>query len=198
MQIIHVDAELIALLKAKDEKTIESLVRENTKYLLYMTRKYGIGKDLEGEAIQNTWETFISKVDNFEGRSKVRTYLTGILFNKIRELRRSEGKHKAEGYSKTDVYDGVWENKFDSSGSWIVKPDSPEDFSLKAETMDIINNCLDALPENQKMVFSLKEVDGVSNSEISKMLNQSISNIGVLLFRAKNKLRDCISVARSL
>ncbi len=192
----YITPELKKRLIERETKTIESLVREHSKYMIFMARKFGIKRDLEHDVIQNTWITFIEKVENFEGRSKVRTFLTGILFNKCREIKRSENKHISESYSTSeDVYDILWNNKFDSTGHWISVPEAPETFSLKAEMATIIGSCIDSLPEHQRIVFSLKELQGISNAEISQMLKQSISNVGVLLFRAKNKLRDCISIA---
>jgi RNA polymerase sigma-70 factor (ECF subfamily) len=180
----------------RDPNTLEELVKEHSKYLLFMARKLGVSHDKQSDVIQNTWMTFIEKIENFQGRSKVRTYLTGVMFNKVREMRRSDGKHAHETFAPgEETYETMWENRFDHTGHWVTPPIGPEDFSMKAETASIIEKCLENLPEVQKAMFSLKEIEGVSNKEISGMLEQSISNVGVLLFRAKNKLRDCISLA---
>ena len=47
-------------------------------------------------------------------------------------------------------------------------------------------------PIQQKMAFHLKEVQGNTSEEICNIIDVTITNLGVLLYRAKNKLRDCV------
>ncbi len=197
MKNTYITQELREKLQGKDPEVIESLVKEHSGYLLFMVRKWGIQGVHEFDVIQNTWVSFMESVQKYEGRSKLRTYLTGILINKCREYNRYQQKHEWDSFEPiAEVYDDIWSNKFDNTGHWIQRPEGPESFSLKAEVATIIQECIESLPETQQIVFNMKEVEGISNSEISEILKQSISNIGVLLFRAKNKLRDCISLAR--
>ncbi len=58
--------------------------------------------------------------------------------------------------------------------------------------MDIVKKCMELLPTQQKLAFHLKEVQGNTSEEICKIIDVTSTNLGVLLYRSKNKLRDCI------
>ena len=134
MDNTYITQELKLKLSQRDPEVIEELVREHSKYLLFMTRKWGIKNGHESDVIQNTWLSFLESVKKYEGRSKVRTYLTGILINKCREYNRMTQKHSSDSFSPAeDVYDTIWSNKFDETGHWVKSPEEPESFSMKVE-----------------------------------------------------------------
>ena len=64
---------------------------------------------------------------------------------------------------------------------------------ISALNVKDILKLLDALPETQKMIFNLFEIEGFSHDEISKLLNIPESSSRVYLTRAKNKLRALYS-----
>jgi RNA polymerase sigma-70 factor, ECF subfamily len=51
---------------------------------------------------------------------------------------------------------------------------------------------MDGLPVNQREVFVLREVEGLETSEICKILAVSVTNFGVLMHRARARLRECL------
>lgn len=65
---------------------------------------------------------------------------------------------------------------------------TPENYQI----LNLISKCLDRLPLNQKMAFTLKEVEDETTESICQLLDLTVSNLGVLLFRARNQLRECI------
>ena len=75
---------------------------------------------------------------------------------------------------------------------WIKPPIDPEDFLLGSETLELIEKCLDGLPLNQRMAFCMKEVEEHESPEICKILGVTVTNLGVLLYRARNRLRECV------
>ena len=192
-EFLIMDEFIIDRIKAHDEYLLQELVHEHTKYLFFVIKKYKLDESKEKEVLQETWKTFIEKIDLFKGKSKIRTFITGIMINKVRELRRTEKRHKSPDDVMTeDVYDELWENRFDGNGHWVNVPVDPETSAIRSETGEIIGNCMENLTEEQRMVFHLKELEGHSNKKICEIMKISTNNVGVLLFRSKNKLRDCI------
>ena len=55
-----------------------------------------------------------------------------------------------------------------------------------------IDGCLDRVPTNQRMAFVLREIEGMDTEEICKILEVTRTNLGVLLFRVRNRLRECL------
>lgn len=91
-----------------------------------------------------------------------------------------------------DDIDEVFESRFDENRSWSRPPRGPEDELFAKEAHREIGHCLEALPDRQRMAFVLREVEGVTTEEICKILGVSASNTGVMLFRARNRLRECL------
>ncbi|MFW6088878.1 MAG: sigma-70 family RNA polymerase sigma factor [Gemmatimonadota bacterium] len=138
------------------------------------------------DVAQATFATFLETVDRFEGRSSVRTWLFGILHRKIHEARRIDQRHDS------DDIDEVFESRFDSDGSWQRPPSTPE-MDLEADaTLLAISDCLDGAPEQQQAVFKLRDVQGMTTAEICNILAVSRTNLGVLLHRVRNRLRECL------
>jgi RNA polymerase sigma-70 factor (ECF subfamily) len=175
--------EFIQKLKSKDHESISYLVNEYHDILFKAALKQGLGMDQAEEVVQGTWTTFFEKVQNFQGRSHIRTYIFGILYNKIKELWRSNKKYTH------DYEDSAIEKFFQEDGNYLTNPVDPSDWSESNEFMDILHEELGKLPYNQKMAFTLKEVEGESSENICKILDISVTNLGVLIYRAKNVIR---------
>lgn len=184
-------AILIEKLKVKDPEIVNQFVRYYTKNLVVNTRKLGFSKEETEDIVQLTWITFFDVLNNFENRSSLKTFLFGILFNKIHEYKRKNFRHK--NHEVLDqLFSNEYNSKFDDSLHWNYAPMAPEVFKLKAEVLSIIEKCSEILPLKQKMAFLLKEVQEEESVVICNQLKISNSNLGVLLFRARNQLRLCV------
>lgn len=175
--------EFIQKLKSKDEEAITYLVGEYHEALFKTAIKHGLATDQAEEVVQGTWITFFERVQTFEGRSHIRTYVFGILYNKLKELWRSNKKYTHD-YSDEHI-----EKIFAEDGTRYINSMDPGIWAQSNEFVTILSEELESLPYNQKMAFQLKEVDGESSEDICKILDISITNLGVLIYRAKHNLR---------
>ena len=136
---------------------------------------------------QDTFTTFIERAPRFEGRSHVRTWLFGILYRKIWEIRRQLDRDR-----RMDTIDEVVESRFNAAGSWSQPPRSADSAFDNREVREQIEGCLDASPTRHRMAFVLREVEGLSTPEICKILDVTGTNLGVMLYRVRNRLRECL------
>lgn len=180
--------EFLTLLNGRDSSAIEALVRSYTEALYRAALGLGFDAHSSEELVQNVWGTFFDVVTSFKGRSHVRTFIFGILYNKAKELRRDQGRYEL----KDDAIEEVLNSRFAADGHWQKPPIDPENFMVASQTMDLIQKCIDALPLNQRMAFCLKEIDDHGSQDICNILEVTVTNLGVLLFRARNALRECI------
>jgi RNA polymerase sigma-70 factor (ECF subfamily) len=178
--------EFIERLKSLDDTAFELIIDEYQMALFKAAVKLKLDFDQAEEVVQETWSTFFQKIHKFEGRSHVRTYLFGILYNKIKETWRSNKKYTHE-YS-----DEIIEKLFSESGHYIMAPKDPSSWIENKDLFELIQKHLNQLPENQRMAFYLKEIQGEKGEVICKILGVSVTNLGVLIYRAKNKLRIAI------
>lgn len=181
--------EFIDKLRSRDAAAHETVIRLHTGHLFKACLGLGFQDNDAEDITQSVWITFFDVIHQFEGRSSIRTFLFGILYNKASEHRKQNKRADA-----TENIEEVLDSHFDERGHWILShsPVSPEKFVESSQTMALISKCLELLPMNQKMAFMLKEIEEEITEEVCNILSVSVTNLGVLLFRARNQLRECI------
>ncbi len=181
------EPELLERLKKRDDGAWESVVDTYLPQLLRAGRGMGFSDDESRDLAQSVFVALMEGINRFEGRSQLRTFLFGIFYNKVSERLRE--KQRAE---KSDPIDDVMESRFDRSGNWRQPPLDIEAQILGRETRQMVYDCLETLPAAQRIAFHLREVEEITTAEICKKMAVSATNLGVLLFRARNRLRECI------
>lgn len=182
-----INPEQMRLLKARDPVFLKQIFTEVNPYLFKVLGANKIFSESAEELIQETWRIFFEGLEQFEGRSQIKTYVTGILINKLREHRRFYKKMNSE-----EDNEKIFQKSFTDDGWWINDPADPQKLMQSSQTLKFIEECLESLLESQKDAFVLKEIDQENTSEICNILNVTVTHLGVLLFRAKEKLRLCL------
>lgn len=152
------------------------------------------------DAVQEALTAAIARLDQFENRSELKTWICAILKNKIidliRERTRSGTNAQAEA---TDAERDSYEEGalFDDHGRWQeeCRPShwgDPEESFSRRQFWDVLEACLYRLPESRARVFMMREVLGFTTEEICVELAISPENCGVLLHRARMALRLCL------
>lgn len=181
------ESEMLTRLRRRDPETLAATVQEHGRPLYRAARGMGFEIHDSEDLVQEVFTTFFETLDRFEGRSKVRTWLFGILHNKVLERQRDLAREQ-----QNDPIDEVFESRFDTHGRWIRPPEDLDRFIESKEIDAAIRKCLDGLPATQREVFVLREVEGMETSELCKILGISVTHMSVLMHRARNRLRDCI------
>jgi RNA polymerase sigma-70 factor (ECF subfamily) len=179
--------EFVLQIKNRESEVVERLVRSYTEALYRGALGLGFDSTAAEELVQNVWVTFFDVAPTFQGRSHVRTFIFGILYNKASEARRDQKR-----IDDRDPIEDVMNSRFADDGHWVKPPLTPEQFMESAETIGLIQRCINELPLSQRMAFCLKEIDDHGSQDICKILDVTVTNLGVLLYRAKNRLRECI------
>ncbi len=174
-------------LRARKPEALEAVVRDNAGPLLRGAMALGLPPGEAEDLAQDAFAAFLSGLDRFEGRSSVRTYLFGILYRKALERGRLKAREAA-----TDPVDAVFEGRFDARGHWTRPPRGPDEEAQSAETERLLAACLAELPGTQRAAFQLMEVEGLTRAEACNVLAVADTNLRVLLFRARHRLRECL------
>ncbi len=182
-----VDPAFVRRLRARDARAIESVVHAYLPQILRAARGAGLDTPQAQDLTQAVFLVFVQGIDRFEGRSHVRTWLFGILYRKLAETRRGLQRD-----AEQDDIDTVMEARFTADGTWARPPAAPDRRLLDEEIREHLAACLDEVPERQRLVFLLREVEGLETEEICKITEVSRTNLGVLLFRVRNRLRECL------
>ncbi len=179
--------DFLARLRAGDESALQELVRTYLPQLLRTARGAGLSRQDAEDAAQNTFVVCYQKVAEFEGRSHIRTWLFGILYRKIAEQRRS-----AQRGDRPEDIDDVMESRFRPNGFWANPPRGSDTGLYMEEVRRHLADCLDGITPDQRTAFVMREVDGLDNNEICEVLGLTRTNLGVVLYRGRNKLRECL------
>jgi RNA polymerase sigma-70 factor (ECF subfamily) len=150
------------------------------------------------EAVQETLVAALQSRERFKGGSSVRTWLIGILKHKVLDQFRREAKEApldeeamdsaadgAEMVEQSFLDDGHW--SFDL-GDW----EHPEKALASSQFWDILQRCIDALPQRQARLFMLRELFEEKTEKICKELSLTPTNLWTMLYRTRMGLRKCL------
>lgn len=174
-------------IRSRDPETLQQIVRDNLPYLLRTARGAGLSPDLAEDTVQEVFVTFLARAEEFDGRARVRTWLYGILLKKM--SRAFEGVRRTQ---ETEEIDAVVESRFTDDGRWARPPRGPDAGTDRERVRAWLDECLEGLPDRRRLAFVLREVEELTTEEVCKVLEVSPNNLGVLLFRARNGLRECL------
>lgn len=206
------DAELVALLRARDEAAFALILDEWSSGMLRLARSFVATEDSAAEAVQETWLAVIQHIDRFEGRSALRTWVYRILVNTAKRRRVHERRTIPMSSVNQDFHLGdatgpsVDPDRFQGAGEsypghwrqfpapWTVIPRSPEQHALGDELRARFEEALASLPDRQRMVIVLRDVHGIPACDVCVILRLSASNQRVLLHRARASVRARLEV----
>jgi RNA polymerase sigma-70 factor (ECF subfamily) len=185
--LVRESPERTARIQARDHALIQELITQLLPQLLRAARASGLDPDRAEDVAQATFLTFIEKAPTFDGRAQPRTWLFGILYNKISEARREVRRSQ-----QLEEIDEVVEQRFRPDGRW-GRPPKPVDANLIAEEIRRhLEECIEELPTRYRIAFVLREVEQLATAEICNILETKPNNLGVLLYRSRNRLRECL------
>jgi len=152
------------------------------------------------DAVQETFLAALKTGKSFAGQSSERTWLIGILKNKIYDYFRKAGRETS--FTDLEFYADQENEPFVDGGlrggSWIHNQGPSEWQSGPGANLDTeefwkaFRFCSEKLPKKISAVFTLREIDGVESREICSLLDISESNLWVMLHRARMALRRCL------
>ncbi len=164
------------------------------RFALARVRHHEVARDL----VQETFLAALRAQDRFAGRAAERTWLTGILKNKVVDYyRRGKREPLLDDLAPPGGEDG---DTFRENGHWNYPgAATPREWEqARVDAMDRpefwrrFRACADQLPEQTRRVFVLREVDGLSGEEICRELGLSSANFWTIMHRARAALRRCL------
>jgi RNA polymerase sigma-70 factor (ECF subfamily) len=189
---METDAELLARLRNGDEAAFVSLVSRYNPSLLRVARTYVPSPALAEDAVQETWIGVLRGLDNFEGRSSVKTWIFRVLINRARTV----GTREPRFLPLPGDEPAVDRRRFDAGGAWAKPLDSWEseadDRMVAASWTQALSAALDGLPPRQREVVLLRDVEGLSGMEVCDLLGLTEINQRVLLHRGRSSLRSAL------
>lgn len=196
------EVELVAALKDGDESAFAALVDLHTPAMLRVARGYVPNLEIAEEVVQETWIALLKGIGAFEGRSSLRTWLFTILINiaKRRGMReRRDADVAVLAFTGGTVDPARFRDAGDPyPGHWLPDevpspfPDTPEGSVLGDELIAAARRALDALPDRQRVVVTMRDMLGLDSAEVCDLLDISVANQRVLLHRGRAAVRQVL------
>ncbi len=196
------DEHLVQALRERDEAAFTAIVDRYHGQLIRLAMVYVSSRGVAEEVAQETWIGALQGIDRFEGRSTFRTWLFRILTN--------QAKRRGEREARSVPFSALAPAQIDENGPavdpvrflpeghayaghWTAYPrdwqQTPEQQLLSEETRDLVRQAIETLPPNQRVVITMRDVEGWPSEEVCNVLAISETNQRVLLHRARSKVR---------
>lgn len=165
------------------------------RFALARVRDHHVARDL----VQETMLAALKAKEHYRGGAAERTWLTGILKNKVVDYYRRGRRETLAG----DLLDGTGDTPlaFNERGHWQSGPSTPREWSEEQvahmdrdEFWKRFQACADQLPEQTRRVFVLREVDGLDTEAVCAATGISPQNFWTIMHRARASLRRCMEV----
>jgi RNA polymerase sigma-70 factor (ECF subfamily) len=185
------EAELLDRLLAGDEAAFADLVdRYHTRLVRFantFVRDWSAAEDVA----QDTWVAVLRGLDRYQGRSSLQTWLFGICANRARSAYARQARvvpiepnEQAEDPAR-----------FGPSRAWVdpVEPWGDVDARLDADALlPLVRAAIDDLPDVQRQVVTLRDVEGLTSKDVCMVLDISKANQRVLLHRGRARVRRAL------
>lgn len=175
------DSEIINKILQGELKLYEQLIRKNNPYLYRIGRSYNYNHQDTEDLMQETYINAYYGLSKFEGKSSFKTWLTKIMLNKC-----FHKKQKASFKNETITERLIIEKSAQMAQNYL----NTERSLLNKELGHVLETALNKIPEDYRLIFTLRELNGLNIKETAEATNLSESNVKVRLTRAKSMLRS--------
>jgi len=184
------DDDLVRRLRSGDESAFAEVVDAYHSSMVRLAQTFVSSRAVAEEVTQDTWLAVLKGIGRFEGRSSLKTWIFRILSNRARSTGVREQRT-----TPVDVSDeaAVDRRRFDAGGAWSDPPahwsDEVVDRFSSGPLVAQVRATISDLPESQRAVVTLRDLDGLSSKEVCDVLQISEVNQRVLLHRGRSRIR---------
>jgi RNA polymerase sigma-70 factor (ECF subfamily) len=183
------DVDLVERVRAGDEAAFVELVKRYQVRLVRFAEATVGSRAVAEEVCQDTWVAVFRGLERFEGRSSFKTWLFRILVNRARTTAHRE--------VRAGQPDDAVDERFDAQGAWVTPPspwsEQVNDRIVAEHLAARVHELLPCLPDTQRQVVVLRDVEGLSATEVGSLLGIADGNQRVLLHRGRARLRALLS-----
>lgn len=192
------DAALVSRLRAGDADTFAAVVARYQRSMTRVARSWVRTEHAAEEVVQDVWLAVIRGLHRFEGRSSFKTWLFRIVAN--RATSRALRDRRQVPFSSLEGEDGrEWDadGPFTMAGAWAERVaewpvPNAERLTLQAEIAALIAAAVEQLPAAQRVVLTMRDIEGLDSADVCTVLGVSAVHQRVLLHRARTAVRAAV------
>lgn len=194
------DAALAERVRRGDERAFTELVERHHSGLIRVARRIVKDDATAEDLVQAAWLSLLDHHETFEGRASVRTWLYRVVTNAALSKVTRERLVPLSALGDDDASPVPEPSRFSPDGHWgepvhAWRSRTPGEALESKELGRLLASALETLPERQRLVVELRDVEGLDTPEICNVLGLTESNVRVLLHRGRTRLRDALAAA---
>jgi RNA polymerase sigma-70 factor (ECF subfamily) len=180
--------KLLAAAKRGDERAVRQLIDTHSPRLYNLALRILRHPQDAEDAVQETFITALDKLDQFDGRAEFSTWIYRIAVNaSLMALRKKRSRHRKEESLEVPQFEDIRSREL---VDWDADPGHE---LLDAEMRETMEAAIEKLPAKYRVVFVLRDLEGLSIEETRQTLGLSAANVKVRLMRARLFLREALS-----
>lgn len=185
------DAELVRQAKAGDLSAFEELVNRYERRIWTLAKRMVRHQEDAEDVTQETFLTALEHLDELRDEERFGAWLVQIATRHAIRVLEQRNRLPTQSLDElTEETDGDEEGTIPHPEFIADWRENPEELLMRAETRQLIEQALNELPEKYRLVFLLRDVEGLSVKETAEVLGISEANVKVRLLRARLQLRE--------
>lgn len=180
------DDRLVELARTRDLVAFEALMRRHNRRLFRVARTILKDPDVAEDAVQEAYLRAFTRLSTYKPTGKFSSWLTRVALNEALMMRRRDR-------GDTVSLDEIGEETVSPSDPSAGESQTADQFVEAAHARALLEHAIDALPENFRMVFVLRVVEGLDVRETAECLELNANTVRTRLFRAQRQLRGELS-----
>lgn len=178
------DTALVEQFRKGSIEAFEEIITRYEAKVFNLAMRFTRNQEDAEEVLQDVFATIYRKIDGFQGKSAFSSWLYRIIVNAAFMKLRKRKQHST--VSIEDLTPAVKQFCLDRDSLFAHRSDS---LSINNELREVLQGAINRLPEQYRAVFVLRDVDGLSNQEVSEILELSIPAVKSRLHRSRLMLR---------
>lgn len=179
------DLQCISRILDGETELYETIIRKYNGYLYKIGRSYGFEHSDVEDLMQETYINAFLNLSKFENRSSFKTWIVRIMLNQCYHKR-----HKTSTINEITGKEDIEEN---ATVMFQPAQRDPGKAIQNRELKEVLQKAIQKMPDDYKMVFALRELNGMSVNETAEALSISESNVKVRMNRARHLLQNKIN-----
>ncbi|OFZ09342.1 MAG: hypothetical protein A3D92_04480 [Bacteroidetes bacterium RIFCSPHIGHO2_02_FULL_44_7] len=181
------DQSVLELARRNPDRAFHYLVENYSGMIYNVCLNLVLHREDAEDLTQEVFTAAYTSLENFEGKSKVSTWLYSIALNKSKEFLRAKTRQKRSGIQMSlDRDDSLW------TPTQIINFDHPGVILENKERAAYFFAALQQLPPAQREAWTLHKLEGLSYMEVSEILETTVPSVESLMFRAKKRLQEIL------
>ncbi|MCP4645180.1 MAG: sigma-70 family RNA polymerase sigma factor [bacterium] len=186
----HSDASLVAECRKGDSSAFDELVRRHKDRLYNVVYRFLGNREDALDVCQEAFVRAYRSIDGFKGNAKVYTWLYSIAANLARNRLRDGGRKGRNRGTSLEVLQETAPGVLRESEG---RTPSPRAEAEGSELQELLQQCLEELPDHYRMAFVLRTFEDLSYEEVAEIVGCPVGTVKSRLNQARRMLRDRLS-----